>query len=37
MCGFSNNTYFSSRFRQYFSISPTEYRDIATKQEKDLD
>ena len=34
-CGFSSNTYFSSRFRQHFGISPTDYRIEAAGNRED--
>lgn len=30
-CGFNSSTYFSSRFRQHFGMSPTEFRKEAMK------
>ena len=31
-CGFNSSTYFSSRFRQHFGMSPTEFRKEALQQ-----
>lgn len=30
-CGFSSNTYFSNRFRQYFDMSPTDFRKASPR------
>jgi AraC-like DNA-binding protein len=32
-CGFSSKSYFSTRFRHHFGMTPTEFRDNAIKQE----
>jgi AraC-like DNA-binding protein len=32
--GFGSNTYFTERFRQYFSMTPSEFRMAASEQEK---
>ena len=34
--GFSSNTYFSERFRQYFDMRPTEFRKASSGREKDF-